>query len=460
MNAMSTIAAISTPLGEGGIGIVRLSGPDAFDIVKKIFYPAHKPRGTYPKNRYLYFGYLKNSAGETLDEVLVSFMKKPHTFTREDVVEINGHGGAISLRMILKEVLLAGARVAEPGEFTKRAFLNGRIDLSQAESMLKLIRARSEKAVKIATANMKGVLSNKIAELREKALWILAHLEAELDFPEEIPGQAEQSARLSELIGLEEGLERLLQGAERGIMYQEGVATAIIGRANVGKSSLLNALLGQQRAIVHEVAGTTRDLLEGLLVLGGFTIKLIDTAGIQGTADPVEKIGVERSRAAAEQARLLLVVFDGSAPMTEQDEIIIDLKKPGQKAIYIVNKIDIGTQEEYKQLESRFPDIPLVYISALKSLGLEELETAIVDQLEKSPAAEGIEPMLVSLRHVENISDALHCIRRARAMWGRDPLEIVSFEIRSAWEKLGFITGETVSDELLDYIFKEFCIGK
>lgn len=458
MNTGDTIAAISTPLGEGGIGIVRLSGPDAFKIGQKIFYPARKPPGSYPKNRYLYYGYLKNEAGETLDEVLVSFMKAPHTFTREDIVEINGHSGAMALRMILKEVLKGGARAAEPGEFTRRAFLNGRIDLSQAESMLKLIRARSEKAVKIATANLKGILSNKVAELKQQALIILAPLEAELDFPEEMEGNL--SAQLPELAALEKGLERLLKGADRGLMFQEGVAAAIIGKPNVGKSSLLNALLGQQRAIVHEIPGTTRDLLEGLLVLEGFTIRLIDTAGIHGAADPVEKIGVERSRAAAEQARLLLVVFDGSSPMTEEDEIIINLKQTGQKAVFIVNKIDLGVWEGYKQLTQRFPDVPVVHTSALKCQGLAELEVAIINLLEQSPAIEEVEPLLVSMRHVEVITAALDCIRRARAMWGREPLELVSFEVRSAWEKLGEITGETASGELLDYIFKEFCIGK
>ncbi|HHX87150.1 MAG TPA: tRNA uridine-5-carboxymethylaminomethyl(34) synthesis GTPase MnmE, partial [Firmicutes bacterium] len=327
-----TIAAISTPLGEGGIGIVRISGPDAFTIGQKIFTPARTPSKPYPKNRYLYYGYLTNEAGETLDEALVSFMKAPYTFTREDIVEINGHSGAMALRMILKEVLTAGARAAEPGEFTKRAFLNGRIDLSQAESVLKLIRARSERAVKIATANLKGILSNKVTGLKQQALATLAHLEAELDFPEEIFGEANQVERQQELGELQSGLEQLLKGADQGLMFQEGVATAIVGKPNVGKSSMLNALLGQQRAIVHEIPGTTRDILEGMLLLEGFTIRLIDTAGIHGTADPVEKIGVERSRAAAEQARLLLIVFDGSSPMTKEDEMIINLKRDEQKA--------------------------------------------------------------------------------------------------------------------------------
>ncbi len=460
MNIGDTIAAISTPLGEGGIGIVRLSGPEAFKIGKKIFYPAEKTSGSYPRNRYLYYGYLKNNSGEMLDEALVSFMRAPHTFTREDVVEINGHSGTMALRMIFKEVLIAGARAAEPGEFTRRAFLNGRIDLSQAESTLKLIRARSEKAVKIATANLKGILSNKITELRQYALEILAHLEAEMDFPEEMSGNEISPVRLADLTALEEGLERLLKGADQGLMLQEGVTTVIVGKPNVGKSSLLNALLGQQRAIVHEIPGTTRDLLEGMLVLKGFTIRLIDTAGIHGAIDPVEKLGVERSRSIAEQARLMLVVFDGSSPITEEDEIALSLKQPDQKVIFIINKADLGICKGFKQLTKRFPDIPIVHTSALEFQGMDDLEAAIISLLEQSPTAEDIEPFLVSVRHVEVITASLESIRKAKGMWGREPLELISFEVRTAWNKLGEITGETVSGEMLDFIFKEFCIGK
>ncbi|NMA92790.1 MAG: tRNA uridine-5-carboxymethylaminomethyl(34) synthesis GTPase MnmE [Firmicutes bacterium] len=460
MNRGDTIAAISTPLGEGGIGIVRLSGPDSFRIGEKLFQPARKPSGIYPKNRYLYHGFVKNEAGELLDEVLLSFMKAPHTFTREDVVEINGHGGATVLRMILKEVIRAGARLAEPGEFTRRAFLNGRIDLSQAESMLKLIRARSEKAVKIATANVQGILSSKVEELRERALVILAHLEARLDFPDEINEEQDLSFIGKELVALEKGVERLLKGAERGLIYQEGVATAIIGKPNVGKSSLLNALLGQKRAIVHEAPGTTRDLLEGLLVLEGFTIRLIDTAGIHGATGPVEQIGVEQSREVAGRARLLLIVFDGSSPMTKEDEVIIGLLQEDQKAVFILNKMDLGLREEYRSLSEKYPEVPLVSISALKEEGLEELEGAITGLLGHKPALEEVEPLLVSMRHLEAVTGALEAVQRARLAWGTEPMELVSYEIRSAWGNLGEITGDTVSDELLDYIFKEFCLGK
>lgn len=460
INLGDTIAAISTPLGEGGIGIVRISGPEAFDIGQKIFYPAWRPKKPYPKNRYLYRGYIKNRAGEILDEVLVSFMKGPHTFTREDIVEINGHGGAMVLRMVLGEVLAAGARVAEPGEFTRRAFLSGRIDLSQAENMLKLIRARSEKAIKIAAANIKGILSGEITKLRQQAMEILAHLEAALDFPDELSGDEPVTEQLSEIDTLERGLEKLVKGADRGLMFQEGVATAIVGKPNVGKSSLLNALLGQQRAIVHEIPGTTRDILEGLVPLSGFTIRLIDTAGIHGAEDPVEKIGVERSRAAAGQARLLLVVFDGSSPMTAQDETIVSLKQAGQKTVFVVNKKDLGVREDYKQLEERFPDIPVIYTSALKKQGLDELEEAITRQLELDPVGEEVDPLLVSMRHVELVAAALDCIRKAGAMRAKEPLELISLEVRLAWEKLGEVTGETATDELLDFIFNEFCIGK
>ncbi len=462
MTDNETIAAISTPLGEGGIGIVRLSGPEAFRIVEKIFYCQKKEQPDFPRPRYLYYGHLKDFRSSFIDEVLVSFMPAPHTYTREDIVEINCHSGIFALRSIQKLVLEAGARTAEPGEFTKRAFLSGRIDLSQAEAVLNMIKARSEEAVKVAARGLQGELLRKVESAREQIISLRAPLEASFDYPEEFDEEFDYSSLES---GLKEAighLEDMLKGAEKNRAYQEGVAVAIIGKPNVGKSSLLNALLQQQRAIVHEVPGTTRDLLEGYMNLGGYPIKLVDTAGIQKTCDPVERQGIELSRSAAGQARLIIMVFDGSDEWSQADEEIAVISRADQGLIVVINKTDLEQKLNPEILRERYPELSIVETSAVKGYGIKELEAAATAELDRIYGAETISesPVVASIRHEEIITRAREYLDNALAVLREQPLEIVSMEMQNAWDKLGEITGDTVNDALLDKIFSEFCLGK
>jgi len=458
-----TIVAISTPLGEGGIGIVRLSGPDAFKIVDRIFACPRKKEPGYPKPRHLYFGHIKDFQDNIIDEVLVSFMPAPKTYTREDIVEVNCHSGIFALRSVQNMIFETGARTAEPGEFTKRAFLNGRIDLSQAEAVLNMIRARSEEAVKIAARGLQGELMNNVETARDKIISLRAPLEASFDYPDEFDeaeyDYSELKQQLRELKGF---LNKMLSGAEKNRAYQEGVSVAIIGKPNVGKSSLLNAMLQQQRAIVHEVPGTTRDILEGYMNLGGYPIRLVDTAGIQGTCDPVEKQGILLSRSAAEKARLVILVFDGSADWTNADEEIAAMRKEGQGLVVVVNKTDLKKKLKPDTLKSRYPGVKVVETSAVHGAGIDDLEEAVTAELDHIFGEEWVSesPVVVSIRHEEAIGEAIENIDRAIQAVKEQPLEIVSLEMQYAWYKLGEITGDTVNEDLLDKIFNEFCLGK
>jgi len=462
MTAADTIVAISTPCGEGGIGIVRISGSEAFKLGMKLFMPHRKKKNDYPVSHHLYHGYIKNEQGESVDEVLVAFMRGPHTYTCEDTVEINCHSGIFNLRIILNIILNSGARLAEPGEFTKRAFLNGRIDLSQAESVLNLIRARSEEGVKIAVRNVNGHLAQEMTAIRNNILDMLAQIEAVLEFPEDIYDEVSQvvenlKPRIQEI---KRSLKRLLKGAERGRAYQDGINTAIIGKPNVGKSSLLNALLRQERAIVHEIPGTTRDLLEGYLYIQGYPIRIIDTAGIRKTLNPVEIEGIGRSKGAAERARLILLVLDSSSPWSSEDEAAVRMIRADQEAIFVLNKADLPEQLSATELKDRFRGIPIVKTALVNNQGIRELEEEIARLLDKNLGYGGESAVMVGLRHEEVIRKALISTEKAATAVVTQPLELVSMELNEAWCKLGEITGDTVTDELLDRIFSQFCIGK
>ena len=463
MTARETIAAISTPLGEGGIGIVRISGEEAFQIGKKIFVPKKDPTRDYPRSHYLYYGHIYSEQGELIDEVLLTFMRAPRTYTREDTVEINCHSGIFTLRLILKRVLEAGARMARPGEFTRRAFLNGRIDLSQAESILKIIRARSDEAVKIAASNMQGRLSQEIREIRESILNLLARIEAQLDFPEELEEEETALGREieNELGRIKELLGNMARGAERGRAMQEGLVSAIVGKPNAGKSSLLNALLREQRAIVHEVPGTTRDLLEGYLNIRGYPLCLIDTAGIHQTDDPVEQAGIARAKGAIADARLLIIVLDGSTAWSTDDEAIASLIQPGQLVVVVINKKDLVQKISMDEVTRRFPGYPVVRTSAINNQGIEQLEEIIEKILDQNLGTiAGETPVMVNLRHARIVQEACEQIGEALQAAVTQPLELATIGLREAWVKLGEITGETASDELLERVFSEFCIGK
>ncbi len=458
-----TIAAISTPLGEGGIGIVRLSGPDAYQIAGRLFCPSKSDPDRFPEPRKLYHGIIKDNSETVIDEVLVTFMPAPFTYTREDVVEINCHSGIYTLRAILKLVLNNGARIAGPGEFTKRAFINGRIDLSQAEAVMNIIKARSEEAMKAAAKAMQGELTQKIEEIRSDINVVRAPLEASIDYPEEFSAEEEplrQDALKMAIRQILSRLEKLILGISRNRAYQEGVAVAIIGRPNVGKSSLLNALLRQKRAIVHEIPGTTRDLLEGYLNLGGYPIKLIDTAGIQGSDDPVEREGIERTRRAAQEAKMILMVFDGSTSLSDQDLEIAGMSNDSQALVAVINKSDLKQKILAVDLEKILPGIEIIYTSAIREEGILQLEEAVSRQLDLLFNTNTENNYMFSVRHEEVLSEAIDFMKNALDVVNNQPIELVSLELQNAWEKMGEITGDTVNEDLLDKVFSEFCLGK
>jgi tRNA modification GTPase len=450
-----TIVAISTPLGTSGIGIVRLSGAEALAIAKRLFVPTGRAgRRELAPNR-LYHGHIvAPGSGQVVDEVLLSYMRAPHSYTRQDVVEINAHGGPVPLRAILALCLAEGARPAREGEFTLRAFLNGRLDLAQAEAVLDVIRAQTEASLRVAVEQLSGRLSAQVRGMRGELLNILAHLQAAADFPEdEIPAlelgpalrQAE--ARLDELLG----------EAERGIIYRQGLRVAILGRPNVGKSSLLNALLRTERAIVTPIPGTTRDTLEETLNLQGIPVVVVDTAGIAESDDLVERLGIERSRAAAQRADLVLVVVDGSQPPAPEDAQVAALAD-GRPAIVVVNKGDLPQVDGYADL---LPTAPHVRLSALTGEGLPALEECILELILSGRATASGAPMVSNPRHRDLLRRARDHVAQALAALDEGwPHDLLAIDVTEAVEALGEITGETASEELLETIFGQFCIGK
>ena len=471
-----TIAAIATPSGVGGIGVIRVSGNDAFSLVLPLL---RRPSGRtdLPPSHQLTYGHIVDPlTQEILDEVLVAFMRAPHTYTREDVVEIQGHGGPLILRRILRAVLAQGARMANPGEFTLRAFLNGRLDLAQAEAVMDLIDAQTEASQRLALQQLRGRLSEQVEAARSAVLGVVARIEASIDFPEEdVP--TPMADELHPLIAeAQQHVDRLLAGSEQGRLYRQGLRTAIIGRPNVGKSSLLNALLRTERAIVTPIAGTTRDTVEEVANLRGIPLHLIDTAGITPSDDPVEQIGVQRSRAAAETADLILLVFDGSEPLTEQDRrVSSELQAMGfgtiptqdgppsghRKVIVVLNKSDRGLHIELDVLQQIWKNVPFVRTSTLTSEGLSCLEETIAELVlgGKILASESV--LVTSTRHQEALRRAAEHLRAAVSSLEQAlPLDFVSIDLRAAYDALGEVTGETASDNLLDRIFSEFCIGK
>jgi tRNA modification GTPase len=457
-----TIAAISTPLGEGGIGIVRISGKNALKIAKKIFKPRQKGAWlSTADNRKLIYGHICDRQGKIVDEVLLAYMKGPYTYTREDVVEINCHGGTVSLRKILEVVLAAGARTAEPGEFTKRAFLNGRLDLAQAESVIDIVRSKTEAGLNLAVTQLGGKLSGKIVELQERLLGLLARVEANIDFPEEDLEEATGRDIIRNCDALLEQIEQLLEGAEAGKIYREGINTIIIGSPNVGKSSLLNALLQENRAIVTEIPGTTRDIIEEIINVRGIPLKIIDTAGLRETEDLVEKIGVEKTREMMDRAGLILLVIDAARGLTEEDLVIIDLIK-NKKAIFILNKADVKKlRVDEKEIKKLAGDRPVLWVSALEGTGLGELEEIIVATVFAGQVSAADEILVANARHKKALEDAAVYLKDAvRGISAKIPVDVVSIDIRAAWESLGEITGSTVTEDLLDRIFADFCIGK
>ena len=457
-----TIAAISTPIGEGGIGIVRMSGPEALAILQKIFVRGKATNIQSPTSNFqlptssLQYGHIVDpETADVVDEVLVSYMKAPRTYTRQDVVEINCHGGIAPLRRVLELCLRQGARLASPGEFTLRAFINGRIDLAQAEAVLDIVRAKTEAGLRVAVGQLEGRLSHQVRALRAQLIDVLAYLEATIDFEEDEIPERDITSDLERVRGQ---LEKLLAQADRGIIYRQGIRTAIVGRPNVGKSSLLNALLRTSRAIVTPIPGTTRDTLEETLNLQGIPLVLVDTAGIvDETEDFIERLGIERSRRALAQADLALLVVDGSEPLTEADHRIAELVAD-KTAILVINKIDLPRAAADLDI---LPDAPRVEISALTGEGLEKLEETIVEVVFSGQVLASDTPLVSSPRHKDILKRALDHVVSAQEAHARGmPADFVAIDLTSAANALGEITGETVTEDLLEVIFSEFCVGK
>ena len=466
MNGSDTIAAISTPPGEGGIGIVRLSGPDAIGISSGIFVPASgKRREIKVKKRRMLYGVIADpGTGEEIDEVLLTVMPAPGTYTREHMAEINCHGGALPLERTLDLVLRQGARLALPGEFTKRAFLNGRMDLTQAEAVLDLIRARSEEASRAALTQLKGGLSGRIKRQADRLSGICARLEVSIDFPEEEIETGGMAELMAGMEGIRQEISALAETFEEGRLLRDGIRTAVLGRPNVGKSSILNALLGAPRAIVTEIPGTTRDVISEYMRLDGHVLKLMDTAGIREAADKPEAEGVRRSLEALEEADLVLCVLDGSATLEKEDFRIMErIRAGGKRCILVVNKIDLPPAWPGQTLEPwQGEALGTITVSARTGEGMEALKQGIAGSLKrKGPLAEA-GPVITSIRHKAALTGAARALERAITA-GRAgmPAEIVSMEARDALQGLGETTGRKIgAEEILDKIFGEFCIGK
>lgn len=449
---MKTIAAISTPAGLGGIGIVRLSGENALDIVKKVFKP--KKNREY-KSHTLRYGYIVDENDTIIDEVLVSYFKAPNTYTGEDICEINCHGGSVSTKKILEIVLKNGATMAEAGEFTKKAFLNGKIDLSQAEAVIDVINSKTEKENRASQNQLQGYLSKKINEIKSGITDILVDIEANIDYPEYDIEEVRREKIDKILCDSIEKLEKLEKSFESGKLLKEGVTTAIIGKPNVGKSSLLNALLKAERAIVTEIPGTTRDTIEEYITIKGVPLKIIDTAGIRKTDDIVEGIGVEKSKKVLEEAQLVLVLLDGTKTLEAEDFELLSMIE-NKKYIIVINKIDVENKIDKSKLKGK-----IIEISAKTLIGLEELENMIEEMFAFNNIEVENDAIITSLRHKQLITCAKdELVKTEKALREGLPIDMLSIEIQNAVQHLGEITGETVSEDVIKGIFNKFCVGK
>ncbi|WP_300409301.1 tRNA uridine-5-carboxymethylaminomethyl(34) synthesis GTPase MnmE [Lagierella sp.] len=451
-----TITAISTATGEAGIGIVRLSGLNAIEIGKEIFKPAAKSSDF--NNRKLIYGHIYDDE-ELIDEVLIAFMKGPSTYTREDMVEIYTHGGIIAVRKVLDLTIKKGARIAERGEFTKRAFLNGRLDLSQAEAVIDLIKAKTDKSYEASMNQLEGSLKNEIKAIRDKMLDLLARVEYTINFTEDGQEEPDTGIILKDGKKLLERLEKLYNSSNRGKIIRDGINTTIIGKPNVGKSSLLNALAKVNKAIVTDIPGTTRDVIEEYIDLDGIVLMISDTAGIRQSEDLVEQIGVDRSLDYAKNADLIIAIFDLSKPLEKEDLEVVELLKD-RKAIILLNKEDLPQKLEREKL---FIDseIPVIKVSVKENIGIEKLERQIADMFYGGDIKLESDLLVTNVRHRDVIKKAIDYLKSSLGDLEMDvPIDCIELDLRSSWEILGQITGESIEDDVLDKIFRDFCIGK
>lgn len=455
-----TIAAIATPVGVGGIGVIRISGDDAFSVADKVFVKGNGETLGGAKTHTLHYGHIKNPAtGETVDEVMAAVMRAPRTFTGEDVVEISTHGSPLVLKKVLALILGAGARMAQAGEFTKRAFLGGRIDLTRAEAVLDVIHADSDVSLKNAVNQLEGGLLYEIDKIREPLLYTSAQFAAAVDYPDdEIADLSEESLRetLVEAIGK---CEKLIAGADMGRIAKEGIVCVIAGRPNVGKSSLLNSLTHSERAIVTDIEGTTRDVIEESVIIDGVAIRLFDTAGIRDAGDAVEKIGVDRSKNYIESADLVLLVFDSGEPLSDEDMDMLSLTE-GKKRIVVINKSDLEQKIDAEKIRAIAKTDAVVNISTKTENGIDELRSAIshicsLGEVVSSGA------LVTNMRHAEALREAKSALEGALVTLDSGmPMDMCSIDVATALESLGLITGVSVSADIVDKIFAEFCVGK
>ncbi|MCY8215722.1 tRNA uridine-5-carboxymethylaminomethyl(34) synthesis GTPase MnmE [Bacillus haynesii] len=459
---MDTIAAISTPMGEGAIAIVRMSGPEALVIADKVYKGPRGKRLSSVDSHTINYGHIVDPETEkVVEEVMVSVLKAPKTFTREDIVEINCHGGLVTVNQVLQLVLREGARLAEPGEFTKRAFLNGRIDLSQAEAVMDLIRAKTDRAMNVAMNQMEGRLSSLIKRLRAEILETLAHVEVNIDYPEyDDVEEMTHKMLIEKATKVKKEIEALLTTSEQGKILREGISTVIIGRPNVGKSSLLNSLVHETKAIVTDIPGTTRDVIEEYVNVRGVPLRLVDTAGIRETEDIVERIGVERSRQVLKEADLILLVLNYSEPLSEEDIKLFEATK-GMDIIVIVNKTDLEQKLDLDRVRELAGNQPVVTTSLLKEEGIDELEEAIQSLFFTGAIESGDLTYVSNTRHISLLHEAKRAITDALEGIENDvPIDMVQIDLTRCWEVLGEIIGDAVHESLIDQLFSQFCLGK
>lgn len=454
-----TIAAVATAYGEGGIGIIRISGEEALPILQEIF-EFHGDTDTFTSRRMTYGKIIDKEKNQIIDEVLAVYMKGPKTYTAEDVVEINCHGSMVSLRKTLALVLRKGARLAEPGEFTKRAFLNGRLDLSQAEAVIDMIRAKTDKSFDVAVSQLEGRLSLKVEEIRQKLLDLLVDITVNIDYPDEDIEEMTYEKLEESIVETQDMIEKLLATSSTGRMIREGIKIAIVGKPNVGKSSLMNGLLKETRAIVTDIPGTTRDTIEEVLSIRNIPVYLVDTAGIRETSDKVEKMGIEKSKEAFNQADFILFLLDGSRLLEEEDLQIMELLKE-RKSLVLINKRDLGEAISIEEIAAKLPASQVIEASLLKGQGITEIEDAVEDLVYGGEIVQKESMMVNNVRHIElleqavkSLTDALHMSER------REALDFIEVDVKNAYERLGEIIGETVSDDIINEVFARFCLGK
>ena len=454
-----TIAAVATAYGEGGIGIIRISGEKALSILEEVFEFAGE---TYQiVNRRMTYGRIVDRENEQIiDEVLAVYMKGPKTYTAEDVVEINCHGSMVSLRKTLALVLRKGARLAEPGEFTKRAFLNGRLDLSQAEAVIDIIKAKTDRSFDVAMSQLEGALSLRVTEIRQKLLDLLVDITVNIDYPDEDIEELTYDKIEENILLIGEMIEKLLSTADTGRMIREGIRVAIVGKPNVGKSSLMNSLLRETRAIVTEIPGTTRDTIEEAISIRNIPVYLVDTAGIRETSDEVERLGIERSKAAFNEADFIIFIMDGSSDISDEDREIASYLD-GRDSVVLINKNDLErgfTNDDVRELVN---DPVIIETSLINNEGIEEIENHIEELVYGGELSQHDSTMVNNVRHIELLKQSRDSLRDAMEMTlAREALDFIEVDVRNAYDLLGEITGETVSDDIINEVFARFCLGK